>query len=74
VLLLGVPFQYTLGRVLRARLEFLRDTCAIDEADFLTFDAIRNVRIAYFLFNIIVHQDSALPAPAQIVDTRHERD
>jgi len=41
VLLLGVPFQYTLGRVLRARLEFLRDTCAIDEADFLTFDAIR---------------------------------
>jgi len=42
VLLLGVPFQYTLGRVLRARLEFLRDTCAIDEAEFLTFDAIRN--------------------------------
>ena len=41
VLLLGVPFQYTLGRVLRARLEYLRDTCSIDEADFLTFDAIR---------------------------------
>ena len=35
VLLLGVPFQYTLGRVLRARLEFLRDTCAIDEAEAL---------------------------------------
>jgi len=41
VLLLGVPFQYTLGRVLRARLEYLRDTCGIDEAEFLTFDAIR---------------------------------
>ena len=41
VLLLGVPFQYTLGRVLRARLEYLRDTCGIDEKDFLTFDAIR---------------------------------
>ena len=41
VLLLGVPFQYTLGRVLRARLEYLRDTCGINEADFLTFDAIR---------------------------------
>lgn len=41
VLLLGVPFQYTLSRVLRARLEYLRDTCSIDEADFLTFDAIR---------------------------------
>ena len=41
VLLLGVPYQYTLGRVLRARLEYLRDTCGIDEADFLTFDAIR---------------------------------
>ena len=41
VLLLGIPFQYTLSRVLRARLEYLRDTCDIDEADFLTFDAIR---------------------------------
>jgi DNA excision repair protein ERCC-2 len=41
VLLLGVPFQYTQGRVLRARLDFLRDTCGINEQDFLTFDAIR---------------------------------
>lgn len=41
VLLLGIPFQYTLSRVLRSRLEYLRDTCDIDEADFLTFDAIR---------------------------------
>jgi DNA excision repair protein ERCC-2 len=41
VILIGVPFQYTLGRVLRARLEYLRDTCGINEADFLTFDAIR---------------------------------
>ena len=41
VLLLGVPYQYTLSRVLRARLEYLHDTCAINEADFLTFDAIR---------------------------------
>ena len=36
-------FQYTLSRVLRARLEYLRDTCSINEADFLTFDAIRQV-------------------------------
>jgi len=41
VVLLGIPFQYTLSRVLRARLEYLRDTCSINEADFLTFDAIR---------------------------------
>ena len=41
VLLLGVPFQYTFSRVLKMRLGYLRDTCAIDEADFLTFDAIR---------------------------------
>ena len=41
MLLLGIPFQYTLSRVLRSRLEYLRDTCDIDEADFLTFDAIR---------------------------------
>lgn len=37
----GQPFQYTLSRVLRSRLEYLRDTCDVDEADFLTFDAIR---------------------------------
>lgn len=41
VLLLGVPFQYTLGRVLRARLEYLRDMSGIDETEFLTFDAVR---------------------------------
>ena len=41
VLLLGIPFQYTKSLVLRARLEYLRDTCGINEADFLTFDAIR---------------------------------
>ena len=40
-MLLGIPFQYTLSRVLRARLEWLRDNCGINEADFLTFDAIR---------------------------------
>ena len=41
VLLLGIPFQYTLSRVLRARLDWMRETCGINEADFLTFDAIR---------------------------------
>jgi len=41
VLLLGVPFQYTKSRPLTARLEYLADTCQINEADFITFDAIR---------------------------------
>lgn len=36
-----MPYQYTLSRVLRARLEFLRDRFQIREADFLSFDAIR---------------------------------
>jgi hypothetical protein len=30
----------SLGRILRARLEYLRDTFQINENDFLTFDAV----------------------------------
>jgi DNA excision repair protein ERCC-2 len=41
VILFGIPFQYTLSVVLRARLAFLRDTLHIKESDFLTFDAMR---------------------------------
>eukprot|EP00232_Nephroselmis_pyriformis_P011466 CAMPEP_0182884768 /NCGR_PEP_ID=MMETSP0034_2-20130328/19199_1 /TAXON_ID=156128 /ORGANISM="Nephroselmis pyriformis, Strain CCMP717" /LENGTH=743 /DNA_ID=CAMNT_0025017989 /DNA_START=145 /DNA_END=2373 /DNA_ORIENTATION=+ len=41
VIMFGVPFQYTLSRVLRARLEYLRETFQIKENDFLSFDAIR---------------------------------
>ncbi|OQR94777.1 TFIIH basal transcription factor complex helicase subunit [Achlya hypogyna] len=41
VLLFGIPFQYTLSNVLRARLEYLRYTHHIREGDFLTFDALR---------------------------------
>jgi DNA excision repair protein ERCC-2 len=41
VVILGVPFQYTESRVLRARLEFLREHLQIREGDFLTFDAMR---------------------------------
>jgi DNA excision repair protein ERCC-2 len=41
VVMIGVPYQYTLARPLRARLEYLRETFQIREADFLSFDAIR---------------------------------
>ncbi|CAM9626346.1 unnamed protein product, partial [Chrysoparadoxa australica] len=41
VVLFGVPFQYTLSHMLRARLEYLRSTFQIREGDFLTFDALR---------------------------------
>ena len=34
VIMYGVPYQYTLSRVLRARLEYLRETFQIKEADF----------------------------------------
>ncbi|KAG0590857.1 hypothetical protein M758_1G127300 [Ceratodon purpureus] len=40
VIMYGVPFQYTLSRILRARLEYLRETFQIKENDFLTFDAV----------------------------------
>ena len=38
---MGVPYQYT-SRILKARLEFLRDTFKIRENDYLTFDAMRH--------------------------------
>ncbi|CAN4113655.1 unnamed protein product [Withania somnifera] len=40
VIMFGVPFQYTLSRILLARLEYLRETFQINEGDFLTFDAL----------------------------------
>jgi len=41
VIMFGVPFQYTLSHVLRARLEFLQAHYQIREQDFLNFDALR---------------------------------
>lgn len=38
VICIGVPFQYTESRILRARLEFLRENYSIRENDFLSFD------------------------------------
>jgi len=42
VLCMGVPYQYTESRILKARLEFLRETYRIKESDFLSFDAMRH--------------------------------
>lgn len=42
VICMGVPFQYTESRILKARLQFLRETYQIKENDFLTFDAMRH--------------------------------
>mmetsp|Transcript_27410 Transcript_27410/g.65173 ORF Transcript_27410/g.65173 Transcript_27410/m.65173 type:complete len:831 (+) Transcript_27410:232-2724(+) len=41
VIIFGVPFQYTLSHILRARLEFLQSQYQIREQDFLNFDALR---------------------------------
>lgn len=41
VIMFGVPFQYTLSHVLRARLEYLQTQYQIREQDFLNFDALR---------------------------------
>lgn len=37
-----MPFQYTESRILKARLEFLRENYRIRENDFLSFDAMRH--------------------------------
>lgn len=42
VLMIGIPFQYTELRILKARLEFMRDHLQIRENDFLSFDAMRH--------------------------------
>lgn len=41
VMVIGVPFQYTESRVLRARLEYMRSNLNIREGDYLSFDAMR---------------------------------
>jgi len=42
VIMFGIPYQYTESRILKARLEYLRDNHRIRENDFLTFDAMRH--------------------------------
>lgn len=42
VLMIGIPFQYTESRILKARLEFMRDNYQIRENDYLSFDAMRH--------------------------------
>ena len=42
VIMFGIPYQYTESRILKARLEFLRDNHRIRENDYLTFDAMRH--------------------------------
>ena len=41
VIMFGIPYQNTESRLLKERLEYLRDTFGIREGDFLTFDALR---------------------------------
>ncbi|CAG5059086.1 unnamed protein product [Parnassius apollo] len=42
VLMFGIPYVFTHSRILKARLEYLRDNFQIRENDFLTFDAMRH--------------------------------
>lgn len=41
VVVVGIPFQYTLSRTLKCRLEFLKTKKDMDDSDFLIFDAMR---------------------------------
>ena len=42
VIMFGIPYVYTQSRILKARLEYLRENFDIRESDFLTFDAMRH--------------------------------
>ncbi|XP_063177665.1 general transcription and DNA repair factor IIH helicase subunit XPD [Chroicocephalus ridibundus] len=41
VVMFGVPYVYTQSRILKARLQYLREQFQLRENDFLTFDAMR---------------------------------
>lgn len=40
-MVVGIPFQYTLSRTLKCRLEFLKKKMGMEDSDFLIFDAMR---------------------------------
>lgn len=42
VIMFGIPYQYTESRILKARLEYMREQYGVRENDFLTFDALRH--------------------------------
>ena len=42
IIMIGIPYVYTLSSILRARLDYLREMYNINENDFLTFDAMRH--------------------------------
>lgn len=41
VIMFGIPYVYTQSKILKARLDYLRDNYQIRENEFLTFDAMR---------------------------------
>ena len=41
VMMVGIPYQNTLARNLRARMQYLNENFQIRENEFLTFDAMR---------------------------------
>ncbi|CAE6505762.1 unnamed protein product [Rhizoctonia solani] len=49
VIMFGIPYQYTESRILKARLEYLRDAYRIRESEFLGFDAMRNAAQCKYL-------------------------
>lgn len=42
VIMFGIPYQYTESRLLKSRLEYMRECYGIRENDYLTFDALRH--------------------------------
>lgn len=72
--------QYTESRILKARLEFLRDTYRIRENDFLTFDAMRHAAqcVGRVLrgktdYGLMIFADKVRPAPP-LLSTFSEQD
>ena len=43
IVMIGIPYEYTLSKVVQARLEYIQTYFDIRESEYLTFDAVRQV-------------------------------
>ncbi|KAL9268477.1 General transcription and DNA repair factor IIH helicase subunit XPD-like protein [Drosera capensis] len=72
VIMFGVPYQYTLSKILLARMEYLRDTFRIKEGDVLTFDALADYGMMIFANKRYSRHDMSSKLPGWILS--HRRD
>lgn len=68
VVMIGIPYEFTLSKVVQARLEYIQTHFDIREQDYLTFDAVRQVAKCFGRvirskvdYGVLVFADSRFP-------------